>query len=302
MTNFTHHFFAFGCTCEIQLNHSEFKGNEKNVRLLFQNVVREIENEAQRIELKFTRYRTDNLVARINTGHAVTLDSETYALLQYADFAYRETEGLFDITTGKLRQAWVFDGQKIRGPAQKEIDALKPFIGWSKVNLTTQEFQLPAGMEIDLGGLGKEYAVDCCAKIASNQGSALSFLLNFGGDLFAFSKSQPWRIGLQGLEPSDAPEVISLQQGGIATSGDTERFVVIDGVSYGHILNPLTCSPVEKAPRSVTVVAASCTEAGLMSTFAMLSGEKAEIAVSEYRSWIFRHVGCKRSSKPFNFP
>jgi thiamine biosynthesis lipoprotein len=251
-------------------------------------------DEAQRIERKFSRYRSDNIVHRINHAHGetVAVDEETAALLDYADTCWRLSEGLFDITSGILRQAWRFDGGE-RVPSADEIGALLPRVGWDKLRWDKPRLTLRPGMEIDLGGIGKEYAVDRVASLLCAQ-SAVSTLVNFGGDLYASSPrraQQSWKVGVErpgpaahGLPKAPAPGlVIELSQGAIATSGDTRRYVLKDGKRYGHILNPRTGWPVEGAPNSVTVIAGTCTEAGMLATFAMLKGPGAEAFLEEQR-------------------
>jgi thiamine biosynthesis lipoprotein len=133
-------------------------------------------------------------------------------------------------------------------------------------------------MEIDLGGIGKEYAVDRAGALARTiwpRG-----LLNFGGDLMAFGAgidSNAWTVGVEGLTATGLPATrIRLMVGALATSGDARRYLLKNGKRYGHILDPRTGWPVEHAPRSVTVAAPTCTHAGMLATFAMLHGADAE--------------------------
>jgi thiamine biosynthesis lipoprotein len=151
---------------------------------------------------------------------------------------------------------------------------------------------LEPGMEIDLGGIGKEYAVDRAAAIAA----ALfpRCLINFGGDLRACGTGVDrggWTVGIDGLCAETVPaRRIRLVTGGIATSGDAARFLIHNGKRYGHILDPRTGWPVDDAPRSVTVVAPTCMEAGMLSTLAMLHGAEAEAFLGEQgvRYWCLR--------------
>jgi thiamine biosynthesis lipoprotein len=140
-------------------------------------------------------------------------------------------------------------------------------------------------MEIDLGGIGKEYAVDRAIGEAQCV-SIAPVLVNFGGDLRASGprrSGRPWRVGIeqpgadgtQTEEPS-AVGVVELLRGALATSGDSRRFLLRDGVRYSHILEPHTGWPVADAPRSITVAAGTCVEAGTLATFAMLHGSNAE--------------------------
>jgi len=108
-----------------------------------------------------------------------------------------------------------------------------------------------------------------------------SFLINYGGDLFASGarhNGRGWQVGLDDPSVTGQGSVggLEIKRGGVATSGDARRFLLRSGIRYGHILDPRTGWPVPDAPRSVTVVAATCLEAGMLSTFAMLMGKQAE--------------------------
>jgi thiamine biosynthesis lipoprotein len=148
-------------------------------------------------------------------------------------------------------------------------------------------------MEIDFGGLGKEYAVDKSAELL-RQASAISVLINFGGDIGVTQPridGQPWMVGIENVEQEgQAVKLLQLKEGAIATSGDSKRFVWVDGKRRGHILDPRTGWPVEGAPRSVTVAARTCTEAGFLSTWAMLNGKDAEqfLKTPGIQSWCLR--------------
>lgn len=238
-----------------------------------------VADEAWRIEQKFSRYRDDNIVHAINnaSGRPVEVDDETARLLDFADTCWRVSEGRFDVTSGVLRRAWRFDGSD-HVPSKKEVHALRRRIGWHKVVWRRPRFMLPAGMEIDFGGIGKEYAVDRCALLVATR-TASGALVNFGGDLRATgprADGSPWQVGIEKVREDDRQAVIEIAHGAIATSGDARRFVIRNGKRYGHILDPKTGWPVRAAPRSVTVLDATCTQAGLLATLAMLHGSRAE--------------------------
>jgi thiamine biosynthesis lipoprotein len=235
---------------------------------------------AWRIDDKFSRYRTDNIIALINgsDGTPVTVDEETADLLDFAATLQRLSEGRFDITSGVLRRAWTFDrGASV--PSQAEIDAILPFVGWDKARWQRPVLTLLRGMQIDFGGIGKEYAVDQAVGIAGHAVEA-SVLVNFGGDL-AITRprrdGRPWRVGIEDTQasPRSAAGLIDLRRGALATSGDTHRFALKDGRRYTHILDPRTGWPVEGAPRSVTVAAPTCVQAGTLTTLAILRGAEA---------------------------
>jgi len=245
-------------------------------------------DEALRVEEKFSRYRQDNIIYCINnsSGEPVKVDEETANLLDYADKCYRLSNGMFDITSGVLRSVWKFDGSD-NIPEQEQVAALLPRIGWDKVTWERPIISLPVGMEIDLGGIGKEYAVDKAATILLQHCKA-SMLVNFGGDIRVTGPRRDgtgWVIGIErtlssrSLQTASVAENIKkfrIDQGGVATSGDARRYLLKDATRYSHILDPRTGWPVRGAPSSVTVIAGTCTDAGILGTLAMLHGEEAE--------------------------
>jgi len=271
-------FTAMAGPCEVFIDHP--------IKEVAANVARLCALEATRVEKKFSRYRSDNIIHQINTanGKRITLDKETALLIDYAHTCFQISDGLFDITSGILRKAWNFSSQK-RTPSIKEVEDLLAFVGWDKAHWHPPYLTLQAGMEIDLGGLGKEYAVDRCAGLIRPLGIP-NVLINFGGDLYALDgmhNGEPWRCAIE--DPSEngksTNRYIELVQGAVATSGNTKRYIEHNGKRYGHILNPKTGWPIENAPRSVTVLANTCIEAGVLSSLAMLQGADAETFLSE---------------------
>lgn len=237
--------------------------------------------EAWRIEDKFSRYANDNVVARINSaaGEAIDVDSETGSLLDFGNTLYEVSDGRFDITSGVLRGVWTFDGSD-KLPAREAVERVLRRVGWHRVEWQSPTLWMESGMEIDFGGIGKEYAVDRVAQ-ELRDASTSSTLINFGGDLAVTRppiERQGWQVGIESVAARGpaAEKVIELRSGALATSGDARRFLLRDGIRYSHILDPRSGWPVENAPRSVTVAADTCTQAGMLSTLAMLEGDDAE--------------------------
>jgi thiamine biosynthesis lipoprotein len=251
------------------------------------------QQEAIRIEQKFSRYRDDNIVHRINAGGvSVKVDDETARLLDYAQHCHELSEGWFDITSGILRHAWSFKPGS-HTPGQRKIDKLLPRVGWDKISWENPLLTLPAGMEIDFGGIGKEYAVDSALTLLQQQ-TEHAVMVNFGGDCNAsgpLADGSPWMTGIENpRRPGDASAVIQLKVGALATSGDVFKFIKQGGKRFGHILNPHTGWPNPYSPLSVTVAAATCTEAGILSTLAMLQGKDAEKFLEQQglKYWCYR--------------
>jgi len=269
-TGYRGSFDAMASPCEVLI--------ETEDKLLAETITRIVANEAWRIEQKFSRYRDDNILYKIHhaNGLSVEVDEELTLLLNFAQQCYELSNGLFDMSSGVLRRIWIFDCSD-NVPTHKQSKALLKYIGWHKITWQPPFITVPKGMEIDLGGLGKEYAVDKAGKLAS-EATDLPVLINFGGDLFATKapiSRESWSIGIEAIGGSNKTGQINIVSGGVATSGDEKRYLQRDGKRYSHVLNPKTARSVREAPRSVTVASNSCIEAGFLSTLAMLHGKEA---------------------------
>ncbi len=266
---FIFNFPAMGGDNEIQIYHHSAEDAEV--------AAKEIIDDIKYIEEKYSRYKTDSIISLINSQAGISkvqVDQETAALLDYSQICYQQSNGLFDITSGIFREVWNFKSDKI--PSEKEVNKLLPLIGWEKVKwekpfifLTLKE------MQIDFGGIGKEFAVDRAAGLLL-QKNIKHALINLSGDIRVLGPqpgNKAWSIGIR--DPRQADKTISsidIMHGAVTTSGDYERSIERDGKRYSHILNPKTGWPVESF-QSVTVVSESCLVAGSLCTLAMLKGE-----------------------------
>jgi len=276
-------FMAMASPCDVLLDVAE--------QTTAQEVLTAVAKEVWRIEDKFSRYQKDNIIYKINNanGEEVKVDEETERLLDFANELFNLSEGLFDVTSGVLRKAWVFDGSS-NFPKEEDIQATLKKIGWEKIIRNKGSIKIPKGMEVDLGGIGKEYAVDCCVQL-TRQLTKESVLINFGGDLAitaARKNNMYWSVGRLVTGSDDAFSMFQLYKGAIATSGDAHRYLIKDGVRYSHILNPKTGWPIEDAPHTVSIAAPTCVQAGMLSTLAMLHGSQAEefLKLQEVDYWI----------------
>lgn len=247
--------------------------------------------EVTRIERKFSRYIPESCIGRINRaeGKPQPIDEETYRLLVFADHLFRISDGLFDITSGVLRQAWAFDGST-QIPSEAHIAQCLPKVGWDRVKLTSQTLTLGLGMELDLGGIGKEYAVDKAFGLVESLGS-FPFLINLGGDLRARGpriNGQAWSIGIENPESTqDVSRLIQINTSAVATSGNSKRYVQQGDLRWGHLLNPKTGWPIPSKARSVTVAADTCTTAGMLTSLALLSTDGPEAFLQQQTGLAF---------------
>ncbi len=232
--------------------------------------------EVARLDRKYSHYRDDSRLAQLQRAAAqafVEVDDETANLLDFAAMLHAQSEGLFDVTAGALTRIW--DGQQGRLPGADEIAQARGLIGWDKVVWERPRLRLPfPGMRLDLGGMVKEYAADRAAAICRALG-IWHGVVDLGGDLAvigAHADGSAWRVGIKDPgETSRAIAQIEIASGGLATSGDYERALVVDGRRYSHILDPRSGWPITSFA-SVSVLAPSCLVAGAAATLAMLLG------------------------------
>ena len=255
-----------GCPCELRFDaHSKEAFSRAAVPCL---------REIRRFEAKYSRYRPDSVTSAINRAagvNAVPIDGETASILKYATVCHEQSEGLFDITSGAFRRVWHPARKTL--PTPHELDACAAKVGWNKVQLSEREVFLPLpGMELDFGGVVKEYAADAAAMAAANVGIRHG-LVNLGGDIRIVGPQpdgESWPIGIaHPMQPDAAIATLPLAGGAIATSGGYERFVEIEGNRYSHLVDPRTGWPVDGL-LSVSVVASQAIVAGSIASVALL--------------------------------
>lgn len=264
-------FRAMGSPCELQL-----AGGSRSV---LEPIAHRCTREVARLEIKYSRYRDDSLASAINRSagdaRGLEVDEETASLLDFAATAHRESGGRFDPTSGVLRRVWDFRSKALPDPAA--LEATRALVGWSKLRWERPRLVLPlAGMQLDFGGFVKEYAADRAAALCREAGLE-SGLVDLGGDLAVVGPhpdGSPWQIGIRNpRRPGEAIARIALESGGIATSGDYERCMIVDGVRHSHLLDPRTGESFRGGPASVSVTAPLCLLAGAATTIAMLHEE-----------------------------
>lgn len=248
-----------------------------------QRVAQAAEEEVRRIETKYSRFRPDSILSKINSsdGQKTTIDAETHYLLNYSSVAFELSDGLFDITAGVLSKLWDFRNGII--PSPETIRTNLAYVGFQHIRFNSNSIILPAGMSLDFGGIGKEYAVDCAAAICKSAGITHG-IIDLGGDLHVIGPqpdNRAWKVGVRNPRaPENAIAELAIMQGGLSTSGDYERYFEHSGKRYCHLLLPKTGMPVSYWA-SVSVVAPSCLLAGTLSTIAMLKQSDARMWLDE---------------------
>ena len=266
-------FKALGTHCSIK-----FRLTDERAALVF---AAEALGWIGKFEAKFSRFQPTSLVSRINAaagGEWVAVDDEMEHLLRLADDLHRRTDGILDPTLLPLLRVWDWKQVHLKLPQASEVQAALALTGWQKVQRRAGAVRLPeAGMGLDFGGFGKEYAVDYLAKIARQHGLT-DALIDLGRDLFALGgngRHPFWHVGIEdGCKPGECWGGLAVSDRAVSASGDYARHFTHDGIRYGHILDPRTGWPVSNGMRAVTVIAPSCLEAGVYSTAVFVLGPR----------------------------
>jgi thiamine biosynthesis lipoprotein len=262
---------AMACRFEITLPVSEQSGVKAASAVL---------SEAERLEQQLSVFRDDSEVSFINqnaAAQAMRIDSALFALLSQCQELSSATEGAFDITSSPLSRCWGFLRRQGRLPTTEEIEQARSLTGSEKLHLDAETRALRfarSGMEINLGSIGKGYALDCMA--ARLCGEVRTALLSAGSSsmraLGRGENGKGWTVGIR--HPRDVSRrlaVLRLRDAAMATSGSEEQYFECEGKRYGHIIDPRTGWPAEGVA-GVTVVTASAAEADALATAFYVGG------------------------------
>jgi len=243
--------------------------------------------ELHRIEAAMSNWKKESEISLLNResdGRPYKISRELFHLLERSIYYSHITAGAFDVTARPLVQLWGFQGGTARLPDPLEIEQAMSRVGYDKVMLDGESTSIimPPGMEIDLAGIAKGYGVDRAVGILKEQGVE-SALVNLGGNIYAIGAppgGKGWSIGIR--DPRGGRETVGsllLSDEAVATSGNYENYVEIEGTTYGHIIDPRVGRPVSHV-LSVTVVAPTALEADALSTgFFVLGPESAAKAI-----------------------
>jgi thiamine biosynthesis lipoprotein len=239
-------------------------------------------------EARYSRFIPDSIIGQINAAAGkrwVQIDEATDRLFSMCEELVFFTRGAFDPTALPLIKLWNWKAVPPVIPDAAAVAAARELVGWDKVQRRPGAIFLPReGMSIDLGGIGKEYAVDCVVQLAQLYGVA-NMLVDFGQDIRAVGqppKRDTWYVGLEDpKQPGTCWAGVAVKDMAVATSGDYLRCFEKDGRRYGHIVDPRTGYPVQNGCQSVSVIAPTCTAAGILSTTAFVLGAKEGINLIE---------------------
>lgn len=256
---------------------------EENIDLAIQ--------EIQRIEALFTTYNNESQTHLINSNagiQPVKVDEEVFNLIQRSLHISKITQGAFDISYGSIdKSLWNFDKTMTSLPSSETAKKMVHLINYNNIILDSQKqtiYLKEKGMRIGFGGIGKGYAAEMAKRIlVKNQ--VKSGIINASGDLTAWGfqpNGKPWTIGIANPDmPNDAFSYLEISDKAIATSGNYEKFITIDGKKYSHTIDPKTGLPITGI-KSVTVISNNAEFADAMATpIAVMGIEKGLFLVNQ---------------------
>lgn len=245
--------------------------------------------EIERLEGKLSGWIPDSDISRINeaAGHGlVSVSPETWQIITSAQEFSRLTDGAFDITIGSLMKLWGFQSEGARVPDEAALQRCLRLVGSQQVLLDSTNAKVGLrgpGALIDLGGAAKGYAVDRAIEVLRERGVEMA-VVDAGGDIGLLgrkSRGETWKIGIRHPRaPGQTIEILEIDSGAVATSGDYERYFFQDEVRYHHILDPQTGFPARGAV-SVTILAKTALEADILSTAVFVLGSEKGMTLIE---------------------
>lgn len=256
---YTYSKFILGALCEIKFCYV----NERSAR----EIIDVIDLELVTLDSLLSYFSEKSLVSTLNRNGRVKAPSDIIYLLSLSDSLSRLTDGSFDVTVAPLLEAWGFYKRTLNIPDTTEIKETKKLVDYRKIQIKRDSIIIPEGMKIDLGGIAQGYAADRVALIL-RQRHVKSAIINIGGEVVVIGRSpagRPWRIGIQNPRGEGVIETVELEDISVSTSGDYEKYFLINGKRYPHIINPKTGFPALDFV-SVTIFAREATFADAIAT------------------------------------
>lgn len=242
-----------------------------------EKALKKAEDKMAELEEKWSVTDKNSEIYRLNQnrGESLSLSNETAEIIAYVLHMAAKTEGALEPTIYPVLTAWGFTGDENRVPEKEELEALLSRVGYEKVKLNENQIQLPQGMELDLGAVGKGYAGDIVTGILKEEGIS-SAILDIGGNIQTIGcrpDGSDWRLGIRNPFGEGNLGVLSVSDRTVITSGNYERyFTDEDGREYGHIIDPDTGYPADNELTSVTVITEEGKQGDALSTALFVKG------------------------------
>ena len=242
--------------------------------------------EFKRIEDLLSKYKETSEISQLNKLGEVKASPDTLYVIKKSKEFYGLSAGAFDITVGPLVTLWGFTTKNYRVPAEYEIKGKRALVGSNKIIMSEKDSTIrlsSLGMSIDLGAIGKGFALDCALKQLKKH-NINSCLINAGGQIYCLGKrfGRPWRVAIKDARGKERMRILLLENKGVSTSGDYEQYFIRNGKRYSHIFDPKTGYPVDNGVVSVTVIAENNLVADALSTAIFVMGKEKGMALLKY--------------------
>lgn len=242
--------------------------NEKAIKEAFEAL--------KKVDALMSTYKEDSEISILNREGKAQVSQQTLEVIEDAIEFSKLTRGAFDITSRPLINLWKKAEKEEKVPTEQEIEKAISLVSWDKIFIEGNQVRLgKEGMQIDLGGIAKGYAVDKAIEALKKNGIKRA-LVNAGGDLYALGEAPQgggWSIGIQDPREEDKIiDTIKVKDKAVATSGDYRRYFILEGKRFSHIVNPKTGLTVQDVPMSVTIVGPDATTTDALSTGVFVLG------------------------------
>lgn len=251
-------------------------------------------SELKKVDASLSVFNQLSTLSSVNAGKTERTDAMLYDVLKKAQHISQVTDGAFDVTVMPLVNAWGFGFKKGQFPTEAQIDSLRQFVGYKRIELTSDSLlkKEDSRIMIDCGAIAKGYSVDRVARLLRENG-VRNYMIEIGGEVVTKGRNPegtPWQIGIsrpveEGNAEAGLQTVLSLENAALATSGNYHNFYVRNGRKYAHTIDPRTGHPVEHSLLSATVIAPDCATADAYATAFMVMGlDKAKHILEQQKS------------------
>lgn len=261
-----------------------------------QDISEDVLSCIRELEEDYLSWRLENaeiyqINAAAGSGQEVVLSDFLSTILDNCKKVYAASDGAFDFTVGSLARLWNIDKWAVEAdnftpPTEEQIAQALQQVGGDKCGVEGNTVQLPEGMQLDLGAVGKGIALDEIRKLLEQQEAVLGGVISVGGSILTYG-SKPdggkWNVGIVNpMDPSQNIGILQLSGGWcVSTSGDYERYVEANGIRYHHILDPQSGRPADSGVRSVTILTKSGLDSDALSTACFVLGAEKGMALAE---------------------
>ncbi len=286
-------------TCMGTVVQQTIYATDQDTAIAFSEQVMELLTHLEKEEISWRLDTSQVYQANASAGsrEGFVLSEDMADLLEACLELYEKSDGALDVTLGTVTGLWnmdkwaVEDGYDFSPPGKEELEKALSLCGGEKVKLEldaagNRVLFLPQGMQLDLGAVGKGYAMEKLSILLAGEPNVTGAVISLGGSILTYGEKPdggPWRVGIiDPFDTSDSIGILTLEgQWCISTSGDYERYVEVDGVRYHHILDPKTGAPAASQVRGVTVLLKDGLLSDGLSTACYILGPEKGMALAE---------------------